>query len=47
MLHFLSYTLGIRDPAATLFRHVLEQAALDYFKETVITDEDGHYEVSS
>lgn len=39
-------TLGIGDPVETLSRHVLEQAALDHFKETVITDEDGHYEVS-
>jgi len=50
MLQLLSYGFkihsGIRDPAEALSRHVLEQAALDHFKETVVTDEDGHYEVS-
>jgi hypothetical protein len=35
-------TLGITDPAETQYRQELEQTALDHFKETVISDQNGH-----
>jgi hypothetical protein len=38
-------TLGIRDPTETRSRHELEQAALDHFKETIVVNEEGRYEV--
>lgn len=38
-------TLGFTDPAEIQSIQGLEQAALDHFKETVITDKNGHYEV--
>ena len=38
-------TLGIRDPAETRSRHELEQAALDHFKETIMVNGEGRYEV--
>ena len=38
-------TLWIRDPAETRSRHELEQAALDHFKETIMVNGEGRYEV--
>ena len=38
-------TLEIKDPAETLYSQELEQAALEHFRETVITGQNGSSEV--
>jgi hypothetical protein len=38
-------TLRTRDPVDTRSRHELKQTALDHFKETIVVNEEGCYEV--